>query len=59
MFFNFHTLSQSLTPKRYYDASYHSEGLGISYHMSRYLKYQQRYDCFSTTGQSYGFSFPL
>ena len=63
LFFNFHTLSYSLTPKIYYDALHHSIGVEISYflvyHMSRYLIYQQRYDRFSTTGQNHVFSSPL
>ena len=41
LFFKFHTLFHSLTPKKYDGALYHSEGLEINYflvyHMSRYL----------------------
>ena len=63
LFFNFYTLSNSLTLKKYYGALYHSEGLEISnflvYHMLIYLVYQQRYDRFSTTDQDHVFSSPL
>ena len=60
---NFHTLSHLLTPKKDYGALHHSKALVIGYflvyHMSRYLIYEPKYDCFSTTGPNHVFSSPL